>query len=579
MRFWRARANSIQARLVALALAAIAPFIALEGCNLYVAHVEKVKAAEDHARRLTEHATERYADMVDEARALLDLLAEVPDTVLSTPESCTSFMSRIARSRPWARGLWASDETGKVTCTNYPGAIGIDISDRPWFPVASKSGFTISDMFIGKFNNMPMTMATLSRPASPDLPSRVFATSMDLSHFDKIGAAAIDVPGASTMLIDGSGAVISHTPAAAPLASRNFRDNPVIAEMRRTGKGLLRSAALEGTDRFYGYTQLPGTSVLMVIGIPSAPVMNAALDSIVWTTVFSLLMLALAASLAIGLGRHFVVSPLRRLAWKTSRIGHGDLSVRVGDLKAGREFAATAKAFDSMANRIQRREAELVEANARLQEREKALESANQILDDLASLDGLTGIANRRRFEAAFGAAWDRAAEDGKPIGLLLIDVDHFKRFNDTRGHLAGDDCLRRIARLVRAAPRRGTDLAARYGGEEFAVLLPGSDATYAMDIADALRKAIQDQRIGRRGAEDAPVTVSIGVAAMTHAEAARRDALIEAADAALYDAKVGGRNRVILASRPAATLVPDLPRTSETPAPARREWLTSRHR
>ncbi|MCR0980909.1 sensor domain-containing diguanylate cyclase [Roseomonas populi] len=169
---------------------------------------------------------------------------------------------------------------------------------------------------------------------------------------------------------------------------------------------------------------------------------------------------------------------------------------------------------------------------------------------ELAATDGLTGLANRRRFDEVLATEWLRAARDGTWLAVLLLDVDRFKMFNDRYGHLAGDDALRGVARAVDAAIRRPGDLAARYGGEEFAVILPATDAAGARDVAERIRAIILQTDIPHEANESGLVTASIGVAAVQPVSAAQPEPsmLVAAADAALYEAKRTGRDRVVQA-------------------------------
>jgi len=174
------------------------------------------------------------------------------------------------------------------------------------------------------------------------------------------------------------------------------------------------------------------------------------------------------------------------------------------------------------------------------------LEMANKKLEYLSVTDPLTGLMNRRRFDEVSREEWQRAARDKRPLTLLLIDIDHFKKYNDTYGHLQGDRALRRVAKTLLATAQRPTDRVMRYGGEEFIVILPDTDALGGCQVAEKLRLAVQAIRLRHKSSPVAPVlTISIGVA--TTVPASRRPAmtgLIAAADNALYEAKKMGRNR-----------------------------------
>ena len=179
---------------------------------------------------------------------------------------------------------------------------------------------------------------------------------------------------------------------------------------------------------------------------------------------------------------------------------------------------------------------------------EALLHEANNHLQQQVMLDGLTGVANRRCFDQTFEKEFRRARRNSSPIGLLMIDVDHFKKFNDIYGHPAGDGCLRRIAETIEAQVRRPGDFVARYGGEEFAVLLPDTGPGGASEMASRITAAIERLGIVHRGNSFSVATVSIGVATseQNHPDHSHHK-LLEMADTALYQAKERGRNCVCL--------------------------------
>jgi len=169
-----------------------------------------------------------------------------------------------------------------------------------------------------------------------------------------------------------------------------------------------------------------------------------------------------------------------------------------------------------------------------------------RMLERLANIDGLTELANRRRFDEVYDQEWQRARQSGQPLSLALLDIDAFKQFNDRYGHPAGDRALRAVARAADAAMQRPGELAARYGGEELLLLMPDTDAQSAHAVAEALRAAIAGLAIAHEASSVAPVlTVSVGGATLDPAGAEQQFELFEAADAQLYRAKQAGRDQV----------------------------------
>jgi diguanylate cyclase (GGDEF)-like protein/PAS domain S-box-containing protein len=176
---------------------------------------------------------------------------------------------------------------------------------------------------------------------------------------------------------------------------------------------------------------------------------------------------------------------------------------------------------------------------------EALLMQAHAAVERLAVVDALTSLANRRRFDESLAAEWHRAMRDRAPLSLLLIDVDHFKLYNDSYGHVRGDNCLRQIAESAQQVVSRPGDLVARYGGEEFAVLLPGTANEGAMKVAFDVCDALRERKLPHSANAPGTVTVSIGCATMVPELGQQEQILIEAADLALYNAKRGGRNQI----------------------------------
>ncbi len=181
-----------------------------------------------------------------------------------------------------------------------------------------------------------------------------------------------------------------------------------------------------------------------------------------------------------------------------------------------------------------------------LRESQQQLMETNRELERLTNVDGLTGLSNRRYFNEYMEAEWKRAARSQSPLSILMIDVDHFKQYNDTYGHIAGDDVLRTLAHTLKQSCRRSTDLAARYGGEEFAVILPETPFAEVGRLGDKLRRAVEALCLPHSASSAGEyVTISVGGATAIAERAEPFFPLVDAADKALYDAKRAGRNRV----------------------------------
>lgn len=213
--------------------------------------------------------------------------------------------------------------------------------------------------------------------------------------------------------------------------------------------------------------------------------------------------------------------------------GNGDTAAEVRGLEAGAVDFITKPVNEA-----------LLLARVRTQLRIKTLSDDLRLM---ACTDGLTGVANRRHFDDMLRLEWERNAREGTPLALLMVDVDHFKRFNDCHGHPAGDVCLQAVARALASVARRPADLVGRVGGEEFAVLLPATDLAGARRVAQEAIEAVHALAVPHDDSPTAPhVTASIGVSACSAAgfECSATATLMRAADEALYAAKTAGRNR-----------------------------------
>lgn len=225
----------------------------------------------------------------------------------------------------------------------------------------------------------------------------------------------------------------------------------------------------------------------------------------------------------------------------------GAFSISLTILHA-QEFIATlsiaSMGFSALLARIRDNEREL---EMRVAQRTDELHLLNQQLAQLSTTDGLTGIANRRRFDDVLALEWALASRTQQPLTLAMLDIDWFKPYNDYYGHQAGDECLRKVSAVLTAHLGRTGDLVARYGGEEFVLIAPGMTGQHAFEISQAICLAIQALAIPHASSTFGCVTVSIGVASVTPQATQQANRLIKLADDALYAAKKQGRNRVVL--------------------------------
>jgi diguanylate cyclase (GGDEF)-like protein len=259
---------------------------------------------------------------------------------------------------------------------------------------------------------------------------------------------------------------------------------------------------------------------------------------------------ALAVALIAALGGGLLLLALRYVHGRVQavsdaaqRLADGDRQARAPQDVPVAELQQLGASFNRMSCQV---EAAISGLEAEVAARTAQLEAANDELQRLVALDGLTQIANRRHFDAQLQLAWRRCQREQRPLALLLLDVDDFKAYNDHYGHPAGDEVLRQVARVLAGAQRRPDDLAARYGGEEFVLLLPGADEPAALQAGEQLLEQLRRLALPHEKARAADiVTASIGVAVSLPVPAGDPLELLADADVALYAAKAAGRNRV----------------------------------
>jgi GGDEF domain-containing protein len=548
------RALSIRARLMILAIIAIVPLVLERIHNEKSDRDGRIEAAYQQALGLARRAAAVQNDVIVSTRAFLTVLAGT--RVLANPAdaSCSPLLKSIAEPEPWIRILSVANSDGRIVCSSRSDAIGLDISQRQHFISPIKTGtFSVGDYFMGTRDRTAFIVASLpQRRADGSIEAVVLAT-LDLNWIGQIASALAVRHGSIMLLVDGNGTVLAHEPNPAEWIGRKLGDHPLIKNLLKQGEGIVTAASLDGIRRIFAFVELPGTNAHVAIGFDENEVLSRA-DAAMWLAFTELGSVTFLVLLSIWFGaERLLVRPIRVLAETAGRIGRGEDKTHAANLPMPTEFIPLAAALDDMSDKLDTREQELRDINTQLRE--------------LAQLDSLTGLANRRTFNAHLFTEWKLAIKRRQPISALMIDVDHFKPFNDRYGHVQGDACLRKVGEALKActrsrdlavstdarvasahptAPGSNTQLAARYGGEEFAVLLPGVDLEAATQIGERIRSTVENLLIAHAGAPWGFVSISVGVATIVPGERASPQELTETADACLYEAKQRGRNTVI---------------------------------
>ena len=528
---------SIRARLIVIALLAIAPLMFERVRGLERARVERADLARSEVLDLARGAAVSQDEIVSSMRALLQVVARSYGRMPADEENCSRTLASLTKDVPWLRSLNVVGVDGRIKCATDARGLGLNVSDRSYFQNALRTkDFALSDYLIGRLYQLPGLIATYPVLREDGGIDGVVLASINLQWMGNLVRAAAQRPDTAVDLIDGAGTLIAASADQAALLGTNFAERPFVHEMLANDNGTVTTVCFDGARRIIAYVRLPWTRARLAVGLDEA-VVHGSIDREITLAYVQLALFGLLVLIAVWFGgERLILRPINSLVRMATRLGRGDLSVRATHEPWLAEFEPLAAAFDDMARK--------------LAEREQELQIANEHLDELASLDGLTGLANRRGFDRTLEREWQSAGEHRQPLALMMIDIDHFKLFNDRYGHVRGDACLRAVGETLSLVTLDEAVLVARYGGEEFALLLPGVDLARVTALAEEARKAIEDLLIAHAETSAGFVTISIGVdSVVPHPGQAAAD-LVEAADGALYAAKRRGRNNVV-AQRP----------------------------
>ncbi|MGX9566242.1 diguanylate cyclase [Pseudomonas sp. CFBP 5748] len=359
----------------------------------------------------------------------------------------------------------------------------------------------------------------------------------------------------SLFIADGAGTLIYHPAAMEEVKSsageasirslKMAQDYPLLDAIADLTPGQAR--IVQTPDNIVAMGFIPETPWVLAVHYPRTLMIPAIFDNLLIVIVLGLLTLLVEIFILRSILQKQVALPLARLIQATRQLGIGKERLRPQQLptQSPDEIGELARAFANMAERVQDAQEHL---ELKVQDRTAELEKANRQLYELSNTDGLTGVANRRRFDEALVSEWRRGLRADTVLSLMLIDVDHFKKYNDHYGHQAGDDCLRSVARTLTDHAQRAGDLVARYGGEEFVLITTTANTEKALEHARAVCLAMESMALPHATSPLGMVTVSIGLAVMPFTKDGAVADLLKQADQALYNAKDQGRNRAVLA-------------------------------
>ncbi|MDA9421967.1 MULTISPECIES: diguanylate cyclase domain-containing protein [Bradyrhizobium] len=529
----------IRARLALLAVILVAPLMLDRIRSLEDTRARQIAQAAAEFTTVARHSADAQREVISSVETILKSEAFIRASAGGISKSCDVLRASLPSSLPWIRTLLIAGQDGRIQCATNNMYVGLDLSDRPYFQQAQQTGrFVLSDFILSRPVPSPTVMAVYPVSAFSGVADAVVLATVNLDWMSKVMSNLGGRAGITAVLVDSAGTVLAAPADQRSAVGRPLDNMPLMSAIADKAlrsdqdEGSLSFLAADGSRRAVSYIRIAGTNARLIASIDEDKV-SAAVSRDIRTAYLQLAFVVVFVLLgALIAAEKLVIKPIEMLVDMAKRLGEGDLSARAARNRLPAEFVPLARAFNAMAAQLSQRERELIASNDRL--------------TVMASIDMLSGLANRRGFQSRLDFEWMRAQQYGSDLALLMIDVDHFKLFNDTYGHLEGDSCLTRLGESLSGIAADTMGFAARYGGEEFCLLLPNTDAMRAAEIGEQVRAAVLKLCLPHITSNHMIVTVSIGVAATKPNEALRPGDLIEAADAALYTAKHRGRNNVV---------------------------------
>jgi diguanylate cyclase (GGDEF)-like protein len=529
----------IRARLVLLALILVGPLMLDRVRSLETTRAKQVALTSSEFSQLAEHSAEAQREVIASVQAVLKSAAYIHASAAKLGGGCAIMRASLQVDLPWIRTLSAVGRDGKVLCSTLPALVDMDLSDRSYFKKALEThDFVLSDYLFSRGTKQPSIVAAYPVSAVEAGEETVMVAAINLDWMSRIMSNLGGRPGVSAILVDSEGTVLATSSDQAsmighPMENRSLLSAVAAEETASQGKtGSISLTARDGTKHAVSYARVGNTGSRLVVSIDEAKIAaeaNREIRTAYLQLAFVCLFVLLGALVA---AERIIIQPITMMATIAQRFGRGDWSARAARIGLPAEFLPLARAFNAMA--------------AKLGERERELIATNDRLTVIASIDMLSGLANRRGFQSRLDFEWLKAQQDGREVALLMIDVDHFKLFNDTYGHPEGDACLARLGETLASIAHGTMGFAARYGGEEFCLLLPNLSSEQALRVGETVRAAVAHLAMPHTTSPHRQITVSVGVACATPDETQQPSDLTEAADAALYAAKHRGRNAVV---------------------------------
>jgi diguanylate cyclase (GGDEF)-like protein len=528
----------IRARLALLGLILVAPLMLERARSLENARNKQIGLAYTEFSRIAQHSADGQRDVISSVETVLKSAAYMQASTEAAGGNCDILRASLPVNLPWIRALMIAGKDGRIQCATADTLVGLDLSDRAYFKTSKQTRDVVfSDFLLAKSNNEPIMIAAYPVAAIDNKSDSVIVAGVNLAWMSKIMNDLGERPGILAVLVDSVGIVLAAAADQSGIIGRPLDNVPLLSAIAAKtispdqAAGSLAFLAEDGSRRTVTFARIPGTQSRLIVSVDEAEV-AVDINREIRTAYLQLGLVCLFVLLgALFAAEKLIIEPINMMVAIAQRFGRGEWSVRAAHRQLPAEFAPLACAFNAMA--------------AQLAERERELIASNDRLTVMASIDMLSGLANRRGFQSRLDFEWMKAKQNNSELSLLMIDVDHFKLFNDTYGHPEGDACLSRLGETLAGIAAGTMGFAGRYGGEEFCLLLPNTDTARALEIGEMARAAVQELAMPHVTSNHQTVTVSVGVACTKPNDSQHPGDLIEAADTSLYAAKGRGRNAV----------------------------------
>jgi|GEM_PF-1329089 len=489
--------------------------------------------------------------MMSKAQLVGNALAADPEIRKLDPELVQGNLERLFNATEVFDGISIIDKNGKIIAfmPETPGVVGLDLSARGYFQQVMATGTqVVSDPYKAATGNNLVVVASPVRDQNGKI-AGVLSGSINLKkerRFSTIIDSHSHNPGMVIQLIDKQGKIIYHPDR--DLIMKNADHNLAVQALLR-GESGAKDINIQNNRVFTGYSSSSKLGWGVLVEYPADKALYSAMRLRNLMIFFTVLICLLVFLVALIVSRA-ISKPLQMLVAGVQRVSEGDYHINL-DIKSPNEIGVLADSFNSMVERIKVMTEDILN-------KQEDLEKANIELQVMAITDGLTKLYNHRYFQDCLEKAVTLAQQENKSVTLMILDIDHFKYYNDLFGHQAGDKLLEELAQLL-IRELGPNDMVARYGGEEFTVILYDSGSENGVNVAEKVRAAVEAFPFpGRDQQPDGKITVSIGVA--SYPENARaKEELIRLADEALYKAKCCSRNKVELYFSVLDDLIQDL--------------------